>query len=246
FTATDNLLVIPADYDPFCVTAPTDARLGSVSGQLLCGLYDVTPAKFGQVNSLTTFASTFGKPTQRYDGFEASLNARFGTGGLLQGGVSSGRTVLDNCFVVDSPQEARPGYCRQVLPFKGQTQVKVAGVYPLPYDLQLSGSFQSLPGAPIAADLIATSAQVAASLGRNLASGAAGTVTVPLLPANQLYEKRLNQLDVRLTKVVKVGSSRLQGMFDVYNALNANSVLAVNTTYGPTWLKPTSILAGRV
>ena len=41
-TVTDNLDVTPADFDPFCITAPTDPRLGSVSGSQVCGLYDVT------------------------------------------------------------------------------------------------------------------------------------------------------------------------------------------------------------
>jgi len=35
-------------------------------------------------------------------------------------------------------------------------------------------------------------------------------------------------------------------MFDIYNALNANTVLGINPTYGSTWLRPTAILAGRL
>ena len=252
FTVTDNLLTTPADFDPFCITAPTDSRLGSVSGTQLCGLYDVKPAKFGQVNTNNTFASNFGKQTQVYNGFEVAMSARFKGEGLLQGGMSTGRTDMNSCFVVDSPQGSattpgvRPGYCDQILPFKGQTQLKFAGVYPLPYGARFSGTFQTLPGIPLSADFTATNAQVAPSLGRNLAAGAAGTVTVPLLPANVLYEKRLNQLDIRFTKIVKVGRSRWQGMFDIYNAMNGNSVLTVNSAYGPTWLRPTSIMGGRL
>jgi hypothetical protein len=30
FTVTDNLDLVPADHDEFCITAPTDARLGGV------------------------------------------------------------------------------------------------------------------------------------------------------------------------------------------------------------------------
>ena len=30
FVVTDNTLVTPDDYDPFCITAPTDSRLGSI------------------------------------------------------------------------------------------------------------------------------------------------------------------------------------------------------------------------
>src|SRR3989449_556957 len=52
FLAVDNQLVTPADYDPFCVTAPVDSRLpGSVSGKQFCGLSDINPGKFGQVDN---------------------------------------------------------------------------------------------------------------------------------------------------------------------------------------------------
>ena len=46
---TDNQLVTPADYDPYCVTAPVDTRLPGGGGYQVCGLYDIKPAKFGQV-----------------------------------------------------------------------------------------------------------------------------------------------------------------------------------------------------
>ena len=60
FLVTDNLAITPADYDPFCVTAPTDSRLpGDVSGKQICGLYDIKPAKFGQVNNLVTQSAAF-------------------------------------------------------------------------------------------------------------------------------------------------------------------------------------------
>ena len=35
-------------------------------------------------------------------------------------------------------------------------------------------------------------------------------------------------------------------MFDVYNVMNANSVLAINNTYGAAWLTPIQILGGRL
>ncbi|MEQ1897565.1 MAG: carboxypeptidase regulatory-like domain-containing protein [Vicinamibacterales bacterium] len=246
FTVTDNRSVTSADFDQFCVTAPTDARLGDVSGKQLCGLYDVKPASFGRVDNFITSSEPFGKRSEVYNGFDVAINARFGSGGILQGGVSSGQTVTDNCVTVDSPQASRPGYCREILPFKGQTQVKFAGVYPLPFGLQFSGTYQTIAGLPVSADLPYTNAQIAPSLGRNLAAGAAGTVTVPLLAPNAKYEERLNQLDIRFTKIVKFGGARIQGMFDIYNLFNANSVLTVNNTYGPSWLQPISIVGARM
>jgi hypothetical protein len=45
FQVLDNTRVTPADYDPFCITAPVDSRLpGSVSGKQFCGIYDINPA----------------------------------------------------------------------------------------------------------------------------------------------------------------------------------------------------------
>ena len=35
-------------------------------------------------------------------------------------------------------------------------------------------------------------------------------------------------------------------MLDIYNALNASPILSINTRYGPSWLTPTEILAGRL
>ena len=71
FYVLDNTLVAPTDYSQYCVTAPTDSRLGSVSGQQLCGLYDLNPNKFGQNRSIVTSASNYGKQTEIYDGVDA-------------------------------------------------------------------------------------------------------------------------------------------------------------------------------
>ena len=65
---TDNTLVTPADFDPFCITAPTDSRLPGGGGYQVCGLADVAPAQFGRVNSVITQADNFGK-LQRVNDF---------------------------------------------------------------------------------------------------------------------------------------------------------------------------------
>jgi hypothetical protein len=71
-------------------------------------------------------------------------------------------------------------------------------------------------------------------------------VSVSLIEPNTVRENRLTQLDLRLTKIMRVGRTRLQGMFDVYNVFNASTILAQNNTYGGTWRRPTQILAGRL
>jgi hypothetical protein len=105
FTVTENLLRTPADYNPYCLTAPLNAGLPGGGGNQICGCYDVKPRKFSATtNNLVTFASRFGTQTEVYDGFDLSVSARTERGVIMQGGLNSGRTSLNNCFVFDSPQ----------------------------------------------------------------------------------------------------------------------------------------------
>jgi hypothetical protein len=270
FRVTDNLKVTLADYDPYCITAPLNARLPGGGGNQVCGFYDIKPTAFGAVDYLVTRASNYGKQTEVYNGIEGEIRARFGKGGMLAGGVSTGRTVSDRCFTVDSPQEQQPGFCHVVNPFKAQTQIKVNGVYPLPWGLQASAVFQNLAGIPdsgvvpinsqgqiygepiAGASYVATNAEIAPSLRRDLGACAGkvpctATATINLLaPFAGGYQKRLTQVDVRLTRITRLRRVLLRGMFDVYNLFNANTVLSEVTRLGRTYLQPTQILAGRL
>jgi hypothetical protein len=71
-------------------------------------------------------------------------------------------------------------------------------------------------------------------------------VTVPLVKPGTLYGERLNQVDFRVARTFRVGQSRIQGLLDLYNMLNANPVVSQNNTFGPAWQRPTGILAGRI
>ena len=46
--------------------------------------------------------------------------------------------------------------------------------------------------------------------------------------------------------MVNVGWGRLRLAFDLYNALNGDSIQNVVTTYGVTWLRPTTFLDPRL
>jgi hypothetical protein len=128
-------------------------------------------------------------------------------------------------------------------------------VYPLPWGIQTSAIYQNGPGIPITASYVATNAEILPSLGRNLGScrGAAtcnGTVTVDLIPPSTIFEPRLQQVDLRFSRMFRLGGTRrLRGGLDVYNILNASNVLNMNTTYSPpggVWQDVTQILGGRL
>lgn len=272
FRVTDNVAVTPASFQPYCITAPLDPRLPNGGGYPVCGLYDVVPAQFGQTVNVATNASQFftgdsnvtcavngttrgagdlASVAGRGNGvmcgtsnfFNISINSRLGDGITVGGGVDTGRTVIDNCFVVDSPQALVN--CRVVTPFKAQTQVKLFGRYPLPYGVAVSATYQSLPGASYEANYNAPNDLIAPSLGRNLAACGTrnpcnATALIPLVAPMTEFLSRRNQLDLRFTKSVKVGRMRVQGNVDLYNALNAGTVLSVNSTYGSAWQRPVS------
>jgi hypothetical protein len=54
---TRNLAVSPADFSPYCITAPSNPLLPNGGGYPVCGLYDVAPGKFGLVDNLVSQAS---------------------------------------------------------------------------------------------------------------------------------------------------------------------------------------------
>jgi hypothetical protein len=69
---------------------------------------------------------------------------------------------------------------------------------------------------------------------------------VPLIAPQTVFEDRLSRLDLRVTRSFQIGPARVQANVDFYNALNASSVRAVNTTYGSSWRTPAQILDPRI
>ncbi len=64
-----------------------------------------------------------------------------------------------------------------------------------------------------------------------------------------MYNERVNQLDLRVAKIFRVGAYRMKGMVDIFNVTNTNTITNVNNTYGTTgasWLVPTAISLARL
>jgi hypothetical protein len=184
----------------------------------------------------------------------------------VQGGLNIGREKTDMCDVVgkvDAPAAVLPFtggsalftslsglpspsalFCHVTPPF--QTDVKLLGSYPLPWwRIQVSATIQSIPGPPILATTVVPNAQIAPSLGRDLAAGVNSTATVQLVAPGTRFGDRLNQVDFRVTKALNVKRATIRGNVDLYNLFNASPVLALNTRYGASWLQPLAILSGR-
>jgi hypothetical protein len=113
--------------------------------------------------------------------------------------------------------------------------------------VQVSSTFQSKPGAMLVANYAVPDAAVMPSLGRSL-SGDAANVTVNLIPPGSMSGDRVNELDVRIARTVKLRGTQTVIALEAYNALNSSAVLAYNATFVPggTWPQPNAILTPRL
>ena len=79
-------------------------------------------------------------------------------------------------------------------------------------------------------------------------------MTIPLVKPLSLFGPRINQVDLRATKIFRFGKTRIQGNLDAYNVLNVNTPVTIFGTYNrnPTaanpnrWGQPTQVLDGRL
>ena len=70
-----------------------------------------------------------------------------------------------------------------------------------------------------------------------------------LQPLSQYFDYRINQLDVRLSKIFRTRGRKFQLNVDVYNAMNGSYALWTNNNYGTngaTWQRPTSTFDARL
>jgi hypothetical protein len=265
FTVADNLALQPSDLTPFSIVAPLDSRLPGGGGYVVAGLYDVSPDKAGQVNNLIADSRKYGRWYEYYNGIDATVNVRAGDVTVM-GGTSTGQSVADNCDVrahlpelatiaaVASPLGAGLNssnvspispYCH--VAFGIQTQFRGLASYQLPrIAVQLAATVQSKPGAMLAANYAVPNAAVAPSLGRDL-SGNAANVTVNLLQPGTSYGDRINEVDVRVAKILRHGRWRTSAALDIYNALNSSAALTYNNAFvpGAPWPLANTILTPR-
>jgi hypothetical protein len=235
----DNLLQAPSDYTPIPIASP-------LTGEPLI-VYNLNRANQGLVDILDT--NTVGDArTQTYNGIEVTGQARLGEGRLI-GGWTHDRTVIKNCSL-DDPNNPIPAgalidtaggrFCDQTkggMPFIDQ--FKLSGAYPIWWGIQASGVLTSYPGRQLFVNY---------TVDRSIIPTLTQTsVLVPLIKPGTKYSDQWNQLDVEFAKVVTLTPTRsVRFQVDIFNTLNANTVLNQNFNFGPALDRVTEILQGRV
>ena len=249
----DNLLRTRADYSPLTVYSPVDGTPITI--------YNLDPAKVSQIDEVDTTATSARR--QMFTGYEFTFNARLPGGATLFGGSSIDRTLNVTCDEPDNPNLDR--FCDQRntgVPYL--KQFKFAASYPLPwYGIRLGGTLQMYPGALMGTGnqtsgttwLLTPTTRYAANCPGPCTPNALvvptlseASLTVPLVPWRTEYMRRLNQLDVRASKVFPIGTSRLEAQLEVFNATNSDTGLSVlGTNFGTAAFQRTSgAVQGRV
>ena len=262
FFVEDNLLIDAGDFTLQTIEIPAHPRLPDGGGGQAT-YYQLNPGVATAFQNRFAKAEKYGDWTQYWHGVDVVLNMQHRTGVSLQVGTSTGRGVLDNCEVVAQiPEMLNPGLTSTANPAtalqqqagscdnaeKWLTQLRGNAAYTIPrVDVLLSGIFRSQPNAALGGGN---------SLGSNGVSLAAqytatvngSTRTLNLLIPGQTFADRINQVDLRLTKILRMGGTRTSVGIDVLNLFNANTAVAfVQALTGPgdNYLQPNQILNPR-
>jgi hypothetical protein len=261
FIATDNLNQAANQYDTFTINAPLDSRLPNGGGYAVQGpLYNVNPSVASvPTNNFVTLASNYGDWTQQSNAISLNVTARPRNGLTLQGGFNTGQTLADYCevraaipeFTVVLAQSPTNPYCNTNS--RWTKRFTALGSYTVPkVDVQFAGTMRSDQGDQLAANWAAPNSVISPSLGRNLANNAP-TATVNLIEPGTLYGDRVNEIDLRIAKILRFGRTRTNIGVDIYNVTNASPVLTYNQAFvlpsatnpNGSWLTPTNVLQPR-
>ena len=209
---------------------------------------------------------TFDPENERiYDAYSLEFRARPGAGAQLFGGFALERQQEVTCTAPDNPNTLR--FCddrENGLPYR--KQFKLAGTYPLPWGVSLSGSFQSVQGStsnrgatPTSADYMGITRGTTRYPASCPAPCPAGAVILPtsfspatfnllLEDEDTKYTERINQLDLKLQKTFRSGRVQITPVFEVFNTLNSDAVVSYVSTnvLNAAYMRPNSILQGRM
>jgi hypothetical protein len=112
---------------------------------------------------------------------------------------------------------------------------KVSGVYQLPYQVMFSGGWEHRSGTPFARTVRFTG-------GRTIPN-----ITLNVEPRGTRRLPNTNQVDARVEKAFNLkAGQRVSVRMNVFNLLNSNTVLSVNTQSGVNFMLPSDILPPRV
>jgi hypothetical protein len=118
---------------------------------------------------------------------------------------------------------------------------RVMGSYMFPLQINFAVSFRSTSGMN---SFDGTSAMARVVRARDVTTGSFYNVRIE--ENGSFRQDPSNVLDFRLSKAVKFGRHRFEGILDLFNVMNANTILQTGLVTGSTFNVPTQVLAPRL
>ncbi len=180
--------------------------------------------------------------TQTYQSFDVSAIRRMADRWMFSFGYST--TLADNPIIngltpgeFASTAYAAPNDPNSEYLARNHTRewlVHATGAYRLPYEVMVSGGFEGRSGNPYARQVLFT-------------GGVLSSITLRVEDIGTQRLPAVNAFDMRIEKAVKIAArQRVDLRFNLYNVTNINTVRSVTERSGPSFNRPTAIVAPRI
>jgi hypothetical protein len=257
-TATYHTEWTHADYTPIQIFNP-------MSGTPITIYNRSAAANSRPADNLDTF-----DPARKriYNSYSTEFRWRLGRGAQMFGGLSVERELNVNCTNPDNPNSLR--FCDErhledgfSIPWR--KNLRLAGSYPAPFGITISGSLQSNRGVAIgtattgsASYAVGATTRYPANCPSPCPAGAlvvgpaltVTTLTVPLVPYLVNVADRINQLDLKASRTFRMRNGRMTvaPSVELFNLINPDQIVSfVSTSFATSsYLRPNSIVQGRI
>ncbi|HEV3217993.1 MAG TPA: carboxypeptidase regulatory-like domain-containing protein [Vicinamibacterales bacterium] len=252
---SDRTQITNSDYTSFTIPMPDVSHDPTLTASVInpaavLTVYNLNPAKR---SAFTTPIVDKNVPAQSiYNGFDLSFQARPLQGSTVFGSWTTERNISKFCVNDDDPNgltasdlytgatitESGPFCDWSKFPVPFQNEFKLAGSYPFPYGVDISGILQSYAGT-----MRTITYQPPATA---FPGGRTNAETLVVNAPGSLYYPRYNELDLTFKKNFRAGRKTFSGQVDLFNALNNNAIFARTSSVGASLGYVTTILQGRL
>jgi hypothetical protein len=213
----------------------------ATSGQQVV-VYNQDPATRGKFDVLYSNLSAL---DSTYNGVDFTADKRLSNRWMLMGGATFSKTEGDiycNSLIACTGQTGdlnNPNltYRRGVVGNDVPVSLRASGVIQAGKGVSISTTIQHYTGFPENTTVLVGSNTLALTqVSQSLVVAPRGTTRSP----------SVNSMDISVRKAWKFGNTSVEPMVDIYNVLNAASILTRVTQQGPTYLTPVTIQRGRL
>ncbi len=174
-----------------------------------------------------------------YNGGDITLRRRMNNRWALQGGATFGRVTAATRGGNRNDPNITSAFDSDVITDGNRPwSYRMSGVYELPYQVFVSGTWQYQAGPPETTTVLVTNQTVTL---------AQGNQTVLVAPVGDVRLPNVATLDLNIRKELNIGRGQtLAPRLEIFNATNQSTITAWISQLGPTYKQPSGLQRGRL